>query len=67
MAAKRDTLLVARETFSVDLDGREIVVWKGETRVRGSHRLVKGREHLFRPVDDVEDVAPESAKRSRKR
>jgi hypothetical protein len=46
------TLLVARETFTAVVDGREVVVRAGETRVPADHPLVKGRRALF------EDAAP---------
>jgi hypothetical protein len=49
MAAKQ--VLVAAETFSVDLDGEQVLVWKGETKVPAGHPLAKGREHLFEPVE----------------
>ncbi len=54
MAAKKATLLVARETFTADVDGETVVVHAGQ-RVASSHPLVKGREDLFaEPGPDVE-------------
>lgn len=46
-------ILVARETFTAELDGSPVIVHKGVTRVREGHPLLKGREDLFELVDDT--------------
>lgn len=51
-----DDVYVARESFVTDLDGERITVRKGKTRVREGHPLLRGREHLFKPVDVQYDV-----------
>jgi len=43
------TIYVAKESFSTVLDGDEVTVQKGRTRVREGHPLLAGREHLFEP------------------
>jgi hypothetical protein len=67
---KDERLLVARESFEADVDGKSIVVHKGVTRVRASHPLVRGRELLFEPLDehrDRPDVEEAIAEPGRKR
>jgi len=56
MARAAAKLLVATETFSTDVDGHEVIVHAGVTRVRAGHPVVKGREHLFVPEPDEVDV-----------
>lgn len=57
MAAKKATVLAARETFTAEVDGATVVVHAGQ-RVASSHSLVKGREALFaEPGPDVEPPA----------
>jgi hypothetical protein len=46
-----DEILVAKETFTTELDGSPVVVQKGRTRVRAGHPLTEGREELFEPVE----------------
>jgi hypothetical protein len=46
MAAKKQ--VVAVENFSVNVDGKELLIHIGEV-VPASHKLVKGRKHLFEP------------------
>jgi hypothetical protein len=47
--------LVASETFSATLDDREVLVWKGETRLSAKHPLVKKHPDLF--VESEQEVA----------
>jgi hypothetical protein len=47
MAAAKQQVLVAVESFACEVDGRELIVQAGITRVRPDHPVVKGREHLF--------------------
>ena len=43
-------LVVARENFVTDVDGKELFVHAGEV-VPATHPFLKGREHLFEPVE----------------
>lgn len=43
-------LYVARDSFTVDLDGVPTTITKGITRVREGHPLLDGRESLFEPI-----------------
>ena len=63
----KDEVLVARETFSCVVDGREVLVWKGETRVRAGDPLVKGREGLFEPAESHGVADAPAVGRRRKR
>jgi hypothetical protein len=45
-------IYVAKESFAVTLDGSPVVIRKGITRVSEGHSLLKGREHLFEPIDE---------------
>jgi len=47
---------VANQSFSCKLDGQEVIVNRGKTRVRHGHPLLKGREHLFSPIGVHYDV-----------
>ena len=64
MAARKAKLLVARESFACEVDGRETVVSQG-TRVPAGHPVVKGREHLFGPDEPQPDLEQPPAKRRR--
>lgn len=44
-------IFVAKESFSTVLDGQEIIVNRGQTRVRAGHPLLKGREIFFEPLE----------------
>jgi len=53
------------ESFSTELDGREVLVHLGQI-VPASHKLVKEHKHLFDPVEprsDIEEVKTKSSKR----
>lgn len=43
-------IYIATESFSCNLDGVPVVVRAGETRVREGHELLRGREHMFKPI-----------------
>lgn len=49
-------LLVARETFVCELDGHEVHVWAGETKVPAGHPITKGRAHLFESAEPRADL-----------
>lgn len=55
-----DQIFVARESFTITLDGVPTPVHKGRTRVREGHALLEGREHLFEPLTVQFDL-PEQA------
>lgn len=58
MTNKTD-LFVAKEAFTTTLDGVEVTVKQGVTRVRAGHPLLKGREMYFEPLTvhyDIEDA-----------
>lgn len=65
MAARARTgggrVFVARESGSAEVDGEQYSFVKGVTRVREGHPLLKGREHVFSPVDEVVHYEWESA------
>lgn len=44
-------IFVALETFNADVNGSPVAIHRGITRVRRGHPLLKGREHLFAPID----------------
>jgi hypothetical protein len=54
MAARtnKPDVYVARESGSAEVDGQVLTFVRGITRVRAGHSLLKGREHLFEPIDD---------------
>ncbi len=41
------SIWVAKESFATNLDGAEITVLAGRTRVRDGHPLLRGREQFF--------------------
>jgi hypothetical protein len=49
-------IYVAKESFSVLLDGEQVIVSKGITRVRAGHPILKGREQWFEPLTVQFDV-----------
>jgi hypothetical protein len=67
VTATQNKLLVAKETFVVEFDGREVQVWAGETRIGAGHPLVKGREALFEPAEPRADIEHAKKSRSQKR
>lgn len=56
-----NTIYVATESFSMTLDGEPIIVQKGLTRVRAGHKLLKGREMFFKPLEVQYDVEQATA------
>jgi hypothetical protein len=50
-ANNKGDVYVARESGSAEVDGKVLTFTKGMTRVRAGHPLLKGREHLFDPID----------------
>jgi hypothetical protein len=64
MAAAK--LVVARESFSTTVDGREVLVNAG-TRVHATHSLAKAHPQLFGPVEPEADLEQPTAKRSTRR
>lgn len=68
MAKNARQVFVAKESFAVELDGTEVQVHRGKTRVREGHALLKGRESQFEPIDavvefDVEDASAAPGKK----
>jgi hypothetical protein len=64
---KDDELLVARESFSCEIDGIRFTVAGGVTRVRADHPLVKGREQLFEPAGERAELVQATAAPGEKR
>jgi hypothetical protein len=61
-------ILVARETGVLNYEGERVYIHAGVTRVREGHGILKGHEHMFKPLDahfEVEDTRarPETAGR----
>lgn len=50
-----DTILVAKETFSTEINGYPETVTAGVTRVRASHPLALQNPDYFEPVADKVD------------
>jgi HK97 family phage major capsid protein len=48
--ASKQKLVVARESFSTELDGKEVLIHLGQV-IPASHKLVKEHKHLFEPVE----------------
>ncbi len=42
---------VARETFACEIDGEQIIVQAGETRVREGHKMLEVYRGMFEPTD----------------
>ncbi len=59
--ADSNTIYVAKESFATTLDGEEIVVRKGVTRVRAGHSLLRGREAFFEPLSIQYDTEKATA------
>ncbi len=49
--ANKGDVYVANESGSAEVDGETLTFTKGVTRVRVGHPLLKGREHLFDPIE----------------
>lgn len=56
-----DQIYVATDNGTVNLDGQNIQIRKGVTRVRAGHPLLAGREHLFEPLHVHYDVEQATA------
>lgn len=48
----RDAILVATDSFVVERDGDSFPFYKGVTRIRAGHDLVKGNEDRFEAADE---------------
>jgi hypothetical protein len=63
--------VVAVDAFATQVNGREVVVHDGDV-FDATHAVVRGREHLFKPLDehhnrpDIE-TAPSKKRGTRKR
>ena len=44
-------IYVATESGAVELDGTPVMVYKGMTRVRAGHRLLRQYPSMFEPID----------------
>lgn len=60
-------IFVAKESFTVTLNGENHQVSAGKTRVRAGHPLLKGREMYFEPLTVQYDVEQATAKPGEKR
>lgn len=60
-------IFVAKESFTVTLNGESIQVNQGRTRVRAGHPLLKGREMYFEPLTVQYDVETASARPGERR
>ena len=67
MTAAKQKLLVARETFVCELDGKQVQVWAGETKVPAGHAITKGRAHLFESAEPRADIEHAEKPKRRKR
>ena len=61
VSAAEGRILVAVESFSREFEGAPHTFSAGVTRVREGHPILKGIEHLFRPIDAHYDVEAASA------
>lgn len=61
MPIKKGRVFVATETFITHVDGRQVNVVKGKTRVREGHVLLTKNPHLFKPAEDFVDFDVEDA------
>ena len=48
---ERGEILVAVESAVFQFEGADVVITRDVTRVRAGHPILRGREHLFRPLD----------------
>ncbi len=53
-------IYTAKVSFSVVMDGMSLFVHEGDT-ISGSHPIVKGREHLFRPFTPTFEYADDTS------
>jgi hypothetical protein len=63
MAAK---VLVARESFSAEVDGQTVIVHAEQTRLASTHPLTKAHPHLFEPAEPRPDVETPKPRRRAK-
>ena len=61
------TIYVARDSFLTIVDGVEVMISKGKTRVREGHPLLSGREDLFEPMTVDYDIEQASSAPGEKR
>lgn len=68
-ANRTSDIWVATETFACQIDGEQVIVHQGETRVRVGHPLLDRYEGYFEPVNsDVHfDIEEATAEPGRKR
>ncbi len=60
-------VLIATETFACTFGGADHVFQAGVTRVRAGHPILKGIEHLFKPVDAHYEIEQATAAPGEKR
>lgn len=54
-------IFIAKESGWIHLNGEDIQVVAGRTRVREGHQLMVGREHMFTPLTVDYDVEQATA------
>lgn len=67
MAKTEGRIFIATDSFVTSLDGVDVTVSKGFTRVREGHPLLRGREHLFEPLTVHYEVEQATAAPGEKR
>lgn len=60
-AKKTDPIYIASETFACELDGDQIIVNKGITRVRHGHPLLNAYPGAFESLEEGVDFEVEQA------
>ena len=66
-AVERGEMLVAIESFSHRFEGADHAFVLGVTRVRSGHPILRGIEHLFKPIEPHYEVEAASAAPGEKR
>ena len=61
MAHHEPRLLVAADTFTADFEGVPHTFIEDQTRVREGHPILKGIEHLFKPIKAHYEIEAASA------
>jgi hypothetical protein len=61
------TIYVAKDSFLTIVDGVEVMISKGKTRVREGHPLLNGRSELFEPLTVDYDIEQATAAPGEKR